>query len=177
MGKKKSKNESVPVSAKTKIIIGVVLAAIVVGFFVLIFLEQLGKKKVSIVNNTDKDITSLQVMFETEDDSEMLVSLYDGELKSGARYSGSFEEADFSEVEADLGMYVTFDGEEEIFLYDGYFYDRFEGSVDIEFYQEDGQYRVKMSATTGLFKNTANSAMKDDIYYFDFVNSDWDIVE
>ena len=74
-------------------------------------------------------------------------------------------------------MLVTFEGENEIYVYDGYFYDRFEGSVDIDFHQAEGEYRATLSATTGIFRNDDNSAMKDDEIYFDFEQSDWDIVE
>ena len=177
MATKKGKNNSLILGNGIKIAILSVVALLVVAVIVLIIIEAVGKRRVTIYNHTDRNITSLKIMFETEDESEEIMSLYDGALNSGASYKGSFEAIDFSEVSADLGMLVTFEGEDEIFLYDGYFYDRFDGSVDIDFFQADGQYRVKMSATTGIFRNSTGTAMKDDVLYFDFEEADWDFVE
>ena len=164
-------------SKKVKIIIISVISLIVVAVFTLVILEQSRKCKVKIVNSTDKNITNLNLMFETEEDSKELRSLYNGELKSGQSYSGSYEAVDLSGTTADLGMIVTFEGEEEIFVYDGYFSDRYDGFVEVEFFQAEGEYRVRLSATTGLFKNADSSYMKDDEIYFDFENADWDYVD
>lgn len=177
MSSKKSKNAGPIIGSKAKVIIISIVAVLVVAVMALIVIEGLGKRTVKIVNNTDKNISSLKVMFETEDESEELISLYDGALNSGEKYTGSYEPMDFSDYGADLGMLVTFEGENEIYVYDGYFYDRFEGSVDIDFHQAEGEYRATLSATTGIFRNDDNSAMKDDEIYFDFEQSDWDIVE
>jgi hypothetical protein len=165
------------VSKKVKIIVISVVCVLLAAVMTLIVIEQVGKRKVKIVNNTDRNITKLQVMFETEEESTVICSLFDGELQSGRSYSGTFETQDFSSVPADLGMLVTFEGEEEIFVYDGYFDSRFDGSVDIEFFQAEGQYRAMLSATSGLFRNSDNTYMKDDEIFFDFENADWDMVD
>lgn len=177
MSSKSKKNAGFVIGSTAKIVIFSIISVIVVGLLVLIVLEGVNKEKITIVNNTNKNITSLKVLFETEDESEELQTLYDGELKSGASYSGSYTPMDFSEAEADLGMLVTFEGESEIYVYDGYFYDRFNGNIDIDFHQAKGEYRATLSATNGLFRNSDNSAMKDDEIYFDFEAADWDIVD
>lgn len=164
-------------SKKVKIIIISIISLILVAVLALIVLEETGKRKIRIVNNTDKNIKGLEVFFETEDEGIELYSLYNAELKSGQKYSASTELFDFENEAADLAMIVTFEGEEGIFVYDGYFYDRFDGAIDIEFYQAEGEYRARMSATSGLFRNTVKSGMKDDEIYFDFEESDWDFIE
>lgn len=177
MSGKSKKNAGPVLTGKVKVILISIAAVLVVAVLSLIVIEGFINQSVKIVNNTDKNITSLKVMFETEDESAELLSLYDGELKSGEKYSGSYTPMDFSEYGADLGMLVTFEGEAEIYVYDGYFYDKFNGCVEIDFHQAEGEYRATLSATTGLFRNDDNSSMKDDEIYFDFENADWDIVE
>lgn len=161
---------------ETKIIIFSALGVIVAAVLCLIVIEESKKRTISIANHTDKDITSLSVMFETEDESEEILKLYEGALKKGESYKGSFEKIDFKDITADIGMLVTFDGEEEIFLYDGLFYNRFDGTIEIEFHQEEGQYRVLMNAYSGLFKNGTKTNMKNDDFYFDFEESDFYMV-
>ena len=160
-------------SKKVKIIVAAVISVILVAVLVLVIIEETGKRTIRIANNTDKNIISLKVMFETEETSEELYTLYEGSLKSKDSYKGSFDTMDFSTEAADIGMLVTFDGEDEIFVYDGFFPDRFDGTIDIEFYQADGKYRVGMKAYSGLFKNEAKTGMKDDDYYFSFEDSEF----
>jgi len=164
-------------SKKSKIIVLTALTVLVLAVLILIVIENVGKKSYVIRNNSDRDITSLKVVFELEEDGTELSGIYEGPLKAGEKAEGKFESVDFSDVGGEVGMFVTFDGEEEFFVYDGYFFGVFDGKLDIEFYKEDDQYRVRSSAGIGLFKNSSNTDLDDSVIYFDFEEGDWDYTE
>ena len=176
MSSKQSKNAGPIIETKLKVVIISIVAVIVVAIIGLVAIEGINTCRIKIANHTDKNITNLKVMFETEDESLEMQNLFEGELKSGAKYSGSYDSMNFTEEPGDIGMLVTFEGEDEIYVYDGYFYDRFNGLIDIDFHQAEGEYRVTISASSGIFKNTDGSAIDDDEIYFDFEKADWDIV-
>lgn len=176
MSSKKSKNAGPIIGTKLKVVIISIVAVIVVAVIGLVAIEGINTCRIKIANHTDKNITNLKVMFETEDESLEMQNLFEGELKSGEKYSGSYDSMNFTEEPGDIGMLVTFEGEDEIYVYDGYFYDRFNGLIDIDFHQAEGEYRVTISASSGIFKNTDGSAIDDDEIYFDFEKADWDIV-
>ena len=176
MSSKKSKNAGPIIGTKLKAVIISIVAVIVVAVIGLVAIEGINTCRIKIANHTDKNITNLKVMFETEDESLEMQNLFEGELKSGEKYSGSYDSMNFTEEPGDIGMLVTFEGEDEIYVYDGYFYDRFNGLIDIDFHQAEGEYRVTISASSGIFKNTDGSAIDDDEIYFDFEKADWDIV-
>ena len=169
MSSKKSKNTGPIIGTKLKVVIISIVAVIVVAVIGLVAIEGINTCRIKIANHTDKNITNLKVMFETEDESLEMQNLFEGELKSGEKYSGSYDSMNFTEEPGDIGMLVTFEGEDEI-------YDRFNGLIDIDFHQAEGEYRVTISASSGIFKNTDGSAIDDDEIYFDFEKADWDIV-
>jgi len=160
-----------------KIILISVIAVIVTAIITLVTIEQASKRSYTIVNNTDKNITALGVMFEREEDGVALQMIYEGALNSGEKQSGKFETASFGEDGAELGIVVTFDGSEEIYCYDGYFVGSFDGKIDLEFYKTEGEYRLKSNASVGIFKNTDNTSLEDSEIVFDLEANDWDYVD
>ncbi|MCQ2495129.1 MAG: hypothetical protein MJ131_00895 [Lachnospiraceae bacterium] len=148
------------------------------GFFalviVLVVVESLMGNRYKFTNKTDKNITALTVFFE-DDEGEYSTQIFDGTLDKGKTESGKFETIDCSRVDRSFYAFVEFEGEEEVMVYDGFFIGQFNGSVSLEFYQENGEYRLKTDASTGLFGNSDDSGM-DSVIYFDFENADWDYI-
>ena len=164
-------------SKTAKIIIFSVIGVLLAVVFLLIILENVSKNKFSIVNNTDKNITSLNVIFETEEEGVDQGLIYEGPLNKGEKVTGRFDTVDFSLLDGDIGIYVTFEGYEEIYCYDGMFSGKFDGKVDLEFYQSEGEYRLKSNASVGLFNNTDNTQMENNEIFFDLEEEDWDYIE
>lgn len=177
-------------SSKAKVILISVVAVVMVVIFSLVLVEGLNKNKYNIRNNTDKNITSLKVYMEDSEESDSVQIgdvIFEGSVNAGSSESGSFKGFDFKNYVDDqngnkvyvgdfigeLAMLVTFEGEDQIFVYDGVFSNPFDGKIDIEFYQEEGKYWARLSATTGLFKDTKYTELKDDELYFDFEESEF----
>ncbi len=151
-----------------------VLALALVLVIVLIVVDGLSNNHYEFINNTDKDITYLCVSFE-DDSYELYDEIYEGELKKGETVTGKYSTLDFTTCDRFCCAYVDFDGEEEIVVSDGYFEGKFRGKIVLEFYQEDGEYRIKMRSGVGPSMDDSVSGMDSDIY-FDFENSDWNYV-
>lgn len=161
-------------SKKAKIIAISVLCMFFAIVIVLVVVESMMSNRYTFTNNTDKNITALTVFFE-DDEGEYSTEIFDGTLEKGKKQSGSYATIDCSRADRSFYAFVEFEGEEEVMVYDGYYIGQFNGDISLEFYQEDGQYRLKTKASTGLFKNTEDSGM-DSIIYFDFENADWDYI-
>ncbi|MBR4343837.1 MAG: hypothetical protein IKP88_14270 [Lachnospiraceae bacterium] len=166
-------------SKRVKIIIFSVIGLLVAAVFVFIILENVSNNKYTIVNNTDMNITSLKVVFEWEEDGTEISTIYEGSLNKGDTKQGHFDTVDFSGDGGEIGVYVTFEGHDELECYDGYILGKFNGKVNLEFYQNQGQYRLKQNASVGLFNNTENTALKNSEieFIFDEDGDDWDYVE
>ena len=164
-------------SKKTKIIVISVVAVLLVAILVMVAIEGFSGCRYSIKNNTDKNITSLRVVFEAAEEEYEYADMYNGALEAGKSVSGSFKPVEFDEDGGDLGIYITFEGSEEMFCFDGYFEGRFDGKVDMEFYVEEGTVSLKTTATTGLFGSTENTALDESVIIFTEDLSDWDYLE
>ena len=164
-------------SKKTKIIIISVVAVLLLAVIILVAIEGFSGCRYSIKNNTDKNITSLRVVFEATEEEFEYADMYNGALLAGKSVSGSYKPIEFDEDGGDLGIYITFEGSEEMFCFDGYFEGRFDGKVDMEFYVEEGTLSLKTTATTGLFGSTENTALDESVIIFNEDLSDWDYLE
>ena len=164
-------------SKKAKIIILSVVGVILAGVIVLVALEGFSGKKFTIKNNTDKNITMIRVVLEMAEEETELQELYNGQISAGGKVSGSFKATDFDYDAGDLGIYLAFEGSDEMFLFDGYFEGRFDGKIDMEFYQEDGTYRLKTTASTGIFGNTDSTGLDESVLIFNNVLDDWDYID
>ncbi|MCR4624896.1 MAG: hypothetical protein K5795_02855 [Lachnospiraceae bacterium] len=164
-------------SKKAKIItfsvIGVILACVIV----LVAIEGFSGRKYTIKNNTDKNITNIRLVLELAEEETELQELYDGPLNAGSKVSGSFKTEDFDLDAGDLGIYLTFEGGETMFLFDGYFEGRFDGKINMEFYQEEGTYRLKSTASSGLFGSTENTGLDESVIVFSDALDDWDYID
>lgn len=136
---------------KVKTIIGVSLALIVLIALVLVVIESSLRCKFTLKNNTDKNITHIEVVIENQDEIDVL-PLYAGSLPAGQSVSEKFEVVDFSEEPGSaLWIYVEFENEKVLQIYDGYLYTKFDGRISAEFVQEDGEYRLNLDSGVGLF--------------------------
>ena len=163
-------------SKKTKVVIISVISVLLLAVFGLILVEQISKNKITLSNHTDKRIESLDLFFETEDEGTELLKLYNEALEPGQEYKGTFKTVNFGNNYGDIGMLVKFEGVDSIYVYSGMFENSFDGKINIDFYQAEGQYRVSMSATTGLFNSDEKTSLKKDEIYFMFDEADWEYV-
>ena len=164
-------------SKKAKIITFSVIGVILVCVIVLVAIEGFSGRKYTIKNNTDKNITNIRLVLELAEEETELQELYDGPLNAGSKVSGSFKTEDFDLDAGDLGIYLTFEGGETMFLFDGYFEGRFDGKINMEFYQEEGTYRLKSTASTGLFGNTETTGLDESVIVFSDALDDWDYID
>ncbi|MBR4540773.1 MAG: hypothetical protein IKO54_01205 [Lachnospiraceae bacterium] len=164
-------------SKKTKIIVLSVVAVLLVAILVMVAIEGFFGCRYSIKNNTDKNITSLRVVFEAAEEEYEYADMYNGALEAGKSVSGSFKPVEFDEDGGDLGIYIKFEGSEEMFCFDGYFEGRFDGRVNMEFYVEDGVVNLKSTAVTGLFGSSENTSLDESVIVFNDDLSDWDYLE
>lgn len=164
-------------SKKTKIIVFSVVAVLLVAILVMVAIEGFSGCRYSIKNNTDKNITSLRVVFEAAEEEYEYADMYNGALEAGKSVSGSFKPVEFDEDGGDLGIYIKFEGSEEMFCFDGYFEGRFDGRVNMEFYVEDGVVNLKSTAVTGLFGSSENTSLDESVIVFNDDLSDWDYLE
>ena len=164
-------------SKKSKIIILSVIAVLVVAVIVLVALEGFSGCRYSIKNNSNINISSLKVVFESAEEDLEYADMFNGAVEAGKSVSGSFKPVEFDEYGGDLGIYITFEGAKEMFLFDGYFEGRFDGKVDMEFYVEEDELRLKTTASTGIFGNTENTELDGSVIIFTEDLSDWDYLE
>lgn len=149
-------------------------AAVVVLIIVLVVIEQCGKGKIIIKNNTDIDIEDISISF-FDEVSEMTVDwLFEDSIASGEKvkvpYDGYY---DFSGMECTCDAAVKFAGYDTIYVYDGDFTGVFKGDFYFSFDIVDGEYVMTMKGYEGLFKSTKGSDL-DDNYILDLPNADWE---
>lgn len=135
---------------KIKLIVGLAVAVVLILAFVLIAIEDNLHCKYVIENHTDKNITNIEVVFEDEA-GYTIQDIYDGALNSGASVKGKFQKEDFRNNPGDLWIYVQFEGENPLMIYDGYLYTLYDGHFSLDFVQEDGEYRLNTDSGVGLF--------------------------
>ncbi|MBO4920533.1 MAG: hypothetical protein J5372_01325 [Lachnospiraceae bacterium] len=164
-------------SKKTKIILLSVIAVLVVAVIILVAIEGFSGCSYSIKNNSNVNISSMRVVFESAEEDLEYAEMFNGGISAGKSVSGSFKPVEFDENGGDIGIYLTFEGSEEMFLFDGYFEGRFDGKVEMEFYVEEGELRLKSTASTGLFGNTDSTELDESVIIFTEDLSDWDYLE
>lgn len=146
---------------KGTLIMAAAAGLLVIIATVLLIIESGIGGQYTITNKTDKNITGLTIYFDDEE-GNMLDMLYEGSLKAGETIKDSYGAAfNFSDLEANLAMLVQFEGEEELYVFDGFFNSPFDGNFEFEFYSTDERpYCLYMTAYTGLFKNTSATDLK-----------------
>jgi len=155
-------------SKKLKIILIVAASVLVVAVLGLIVLEDALKRRYTISNETDTNITHLQVFFETAEDGVELQTIFEGELKAGEEVSGKFERIGFGDIAGDIGVVVTFEGQEECYDYDGLITGVFDGRINLRFTKdEDGDLGAYLKAGFGLFNDPGDIELDNVRLYFD----------
>lgn len=151
----------------------VLFALIVVG---LVLAEELGGGKLIIKNKTDMNITDIKVYFNDEERGYTSDWLYEGKVDANDKmvyeYEGYY---DFTGMECECFIEVTFDDRTCFVIYDGDFRARFTGNFELTFFEQGGDYFLRTKAGEGLFKNTSTTDMDTDII-LDFDNAEWDYV-
>lgn len=164
-------------------IIAVICAASILALCIAFVLtEALNPGKLRIYNNTDKTISSIDVIFEEEDyetgEYNTVLYLYSGKVDAGSATKISLDKKlDFRGTEASCCMYVSFDDGETIAIEDGYFTTLYKGTFTFDFYQENGDYFLKAKAADGLFRNSTSSSWLDETYILYPDEADWEYAE
>ncbi len=167
------KRESTVNKKTAKIITGIAVLAFVLIIAVLL-IEELGTGTVKVINNTDKNITALELYFEDIDGYDIGVEdLYHDSLAAGETVEREIGEIDLRYTGANVGMLITFEDEARIYAFGGTFNSVFKGDFEFEFYMKDGDYYLHSEARSGLLGSKDEYDMDDDIR-FDFENADWE---
>lgn len=159
--------------------IGIIATAgiIAVLLIAMVVLEGVKSNTYVFVNNTDKDISYLAVYF-TDDEYETYDEMYVGEVKKGDSVKGSYETMDCTVYDRFCQIDVEFDNDEstELIIDDGYFEGRYKGKVELEFYQEDGEYRLRTHSAPSIFDSGDNVGM-NSVIYMNIDEKVWEYIE
>lgn len=158
-------------------IIAIIAAGILIFSIILVLLiEAVYTQKVVIKNNTNKDIESIQVYFDSEEDAEFPVIAEDISIKAGEKISKSYKAVDMGIYQTELTLLVTFEGGETMMIYDGEFTGKYKGRIEGEFFENNGQYYLRLKAGVGL-SNSTESTFCDTDFILDIITGDWDYSE
>lgn len=160
-------NENVQSENKDKIKLPTKLIAVVAALLVIItivvVIEAVNTRRISIENNTKKNIESIHVYIENygEDDfnGEDIITT---EIKAGDSYSGKFDSMEPSRwMYASVSTVVKFEGEDEKYQFAGNFTREFNGKISIDFVEKNGDIVMNVKATDGIFKSTKFTNLDD----------------
>lgn len=160
--------------------IGLAVAIVfVVVVFSLIFIEMSNRNKYVISNDTSMNITNIKLVFQDEEEGLPLLTICDNvSVNKGDTQKGKFETINFGEAYGELLVEVTFEGKDVVAYADGLFYGTFDGKINLEFFEVDGELRLRTTASEGLFKNTQKTALENEEIYIDWTIDDyWDWIE
>ncbi len=163
-------------AAKIGLAVAIVFVAVV---FLLIFLEMSSRNKYVISNKTDMNITNIKLVFQDEEEGLPLLTICENvSVNKGEKQKGKFETINFGAAYGELLVEVTFEGKDVVEYADGLFYGTFDGKLDLEFYETDGQLRLRTTAGEGLFNKTTKTALDNEEIYIDWTIEDyWDWVD
>ncbi|MBE5959885.1 MAG: hypothetical protein E7256_00625 [Lachnospiraceae bacterium] len=160
-----NQKKGLDVNEKKTLLISCIIAVVMIAFVVLMVVESTSKGKLTITNETDKEITSVKMYFANYDEEYESDALFDDALAANTDASITLEKYALKGMEAGLIIEVTFDGEEKRTFDVGYFNNDFEGKIKVSFYEEaDGSVSMKVKATTGLFGSTSQTYCNNDVY-------------
>lgn len=141
------------------------LAAIAVGAFLLlivffiIFSEAVVSGKITISNETSIDIENVSIYFDNVNSEYYSYigaepfhsgNLISTDVLAGDKAKEDFSKVDMYNLDAELCVNVTVDGE-AIEFYTGEFNESFKGKIDVIMYEEDGEEYITIKAKTGVF--------------------------
>ena len=152
-------------------------AAAFILMVVLIIAEELSGGRLIINNNTGRNIESLSIEFYDEVQEMTVDWLYEGSVAAGENIDLKYEgEYNFSGMSCICFVYVTFEGYDEIMVYDGLFEGPFGGNYELNFSEDGEQYFLHLRAYEGLFKST-NASNLDETYELYLDDADWDYID
>ena len=161
---------------KLLIILSAVLSLVLIAVIVIVVLDTLARGKMYLTNETDKNIES-RVIYFSDDDGNLVDNLFEGSLKAGEDlkidYGSSIKFTGGEDESYECIILVTFEGEEELQIFDGDFRSDFNGILRFRFYMKDGKYYLYTKAGQGAFESTDKTDM-DTHFILDFENNEWD---
>ena len=177
---KKNDSKKDKMSKKSSIIIISLLAVVLTLLIIFVVFDQISADsvKLRITNDTDKNISDMVVFFQ-DDEGNIVDTLFQGGVKAGDSFKEKFDSPIiYRDMPYECVLLVTFEGEEELRIYDGSFSSNFGGTLDFKFFKEGEDYYLHARAGVGAFNHTVTSIdMDDDIILFDEDSEDgWDYV-
>lgn len=171
--KKQEDNVKETLSQKQRMMIAGIAGAVLLLFVVLVFVEGVSKAKISIANESSRNITSMKAYFsgttyEMDQLEEKEVNYQSDYIADTVIGKGDSFEAylpDLSELKgtaSGLILEITFENEETITIDTGYFNAKFDGKINVVFEDDkQGDVTMRVKASTGLFGSTANTLCND----------------
>ncbi len=136
----------------------IVCGAILVSLIAILIIEEIVLQKVVISNKTDRNIESISITFETEENEELILPVLDSiSVAAGETNKYSYSPVDMLGYATEIVFAIKFEDGETIWLYDGDFNGIYRGRIDAEFYEEAGEYYLKLKAGVGLTNSTENT--------------------
>ncbi|MBR4724905.1 MAG: hypothetical protein IK071_03895 [Lachnospiraceae bacterium] len=171
------KKEKITIDRKKLIIIlSAVLSVVLIAVIVIVILDTLARGKMYLSNETDKNIESMVIYF-SDDEGNLVDNLFEGSLAAGEElkidYGSAIKFTGGAEESYECIILVTFEGEEELQIFDGDFRSDFNGVLRFRFFMKDGNYYLYTKAGIGAFENTDKTDM-DTYFTLDFENNEWD---
>lgn len=163
-------------SSKKVVIFSITCAVVLLFIFGLILIENSGKGRFILTNETGRDLDRVVVGF-VNAEGDFTDLLFDSAVASGHTINEK-EDLSFSFYDgpAELAIGYTFNGTEQVMLAEGWFESEFFGKIKIRFYEKGGNTYLSMKATEGLFGSTLRSNL-DYTFILDVDNSGFDYVD
>lgn len=160
MKKIKKPLTNVPQEKKgSKIIILIVtFAVIMLILFFLMFSEAVASGKVTIINNTDINISKANIYFDninseiylyTDEEPYRTDNLITASVKAGETVKGDFDNVNLYLKDAELFVELTVDDEELVYC-GGEFNSDFKGKIQVKIYEEDDEVLINIKAVSGM---------------------------
>lgn len=162
--------------SKKTIITVIASVAVLALILVLVLIENSGKGRFIISNETGRDLDRVVVGF-VDTEGDFTDMLFSSPVAAGKKYDDK-EDVSFTFYgsPAEMAIGYTFAGTEQVMLADGWFETEFDGKIKIRFYEKGGKTYLSMKATDGLFGSTDRTNL-DVTFVLDVDNCEFDYVD
>ncbi|MDD5936628.1 MAG: hypothetical protein PUC65_13880 [Clostridiales bacterium] len=154
MGKNNVVTNSVPAEKSKKLYkIGGIIVAVILIAIIAIFIENAGKYKLTVENNTSKNLEYVKLHFESMDTDFNSDVFFNQPLAANKTVVDKVPKLNLYNTEARLYVVFKFEGEEEQVFDNGLFNYNFYGKTFVTFGEKDGMTTLDVSIKQGFFSN------------------------
>lgn len=164
--------------SKVKLLVAFLAFMVLAALLIMVSVESLGGGSFVCVNDTDMEITDLDVCV-IDDEMFSIHDIYTGPVPKKDKLSADFEKkiSIDPDITGELMVAVTFEGyEEPLYIFDGLFDKEVVCNLKLHFYEEDGEYYLTSKMGTPLFGSTKDTGV-DSTYILDLEGLDYDWVD